>query len=133
MVIRVHNNGEVSFDIYLQGFSDQASDRREQVLQVLAPLLDASHERILTRDGSAAIFGLEGAAVDGVMFNHVEGDAAWQVIYETAVAAKWVIMPIESAICIVHEDQRSSIPDEIAESGIMLVSSGSELMQASTS
>jgi len=123
----------MSFDVYLQDFADKPADRSASVgRRVLAPLLDAGAENILTADGSAAVYGASDAPLEGLMFNHIEGDRAWDVIFDAAVVGDWVIMPVGAPLCIVREEQRNSVPDELEDEGIVLVRSGSELRDAAT-
>jgi hypothetical protein len=117
----------MSFDIFLQDFSDDASDRSQEVFGVLRPFLDPAGLNVITADGSAAVYGLDSVPLTGLMLNRVAGDDAWRVIYEAAVAADWVVMPVGRKICIVREAQRSSVPEGAAEEGIALVQSGTEL------
>lgn len=122
----------MSFDIFLQDFADDPSDRRDDVTRILGPLLDSDEHNLTTGDGSAAVYGLDESPMNGLMFNRVDGDEAWQVIFATAVAADWVVMPVGGPICIVSEDQRSSVPEELADADIVLVNSGVELRAAAT-
>lgn len=123
----------MSFDVYLQDFSDVRADRSESVGQrVLAPLLDARGENVVTADGSAAVYGAGDAPLDGLMFNHIEGDLAWDVIFDAAVAGGWAIMPIGGPVCIVTEEQADSVPEEFKADGLVLVRTGTELRTAAT-
>jgi hypothetical protein len=123
----------MSFDIYLQDFSDAPADRSESVGQrVLAPLLDADGENVVTADGSVAVYGASEVPLDGLMFNHIEGDLAWDVIFDAAVAGSWVIMPVGGPLCIVSEEHADSVPEELKDDGLVLVHSGKELRDAAT-
>jgi hypothetical protein len=123
----------VSFDIYLQDFSDAPADRSETVGQrLLAPLLDARGENLVTADGSAAVYGASEVPLDGLMFNHIEGELAWNVIFDAAVAGDWVIMSAGGPLCIVTERQADSVPEELEDDGVVLVRSGRELREAVT-
>ena len=123
----------MSFDIYLQDFSDVPADRTELVrVRVLAPLLDETGENVVTADGGAVVYGANEAPLQGLMFNHIEGDLAWDTIYDAAVAGEWVIMPVDGPLSIVAERQANSIPEELRELGVILVRSGRELRDAAT-
>ncbi len=122
----------VSWDIFLQDFADPPLDKRETVERVLGPYLDAARERVTTADGDAAVYGLDDDVVNGLMFNHVSGDAAWDLLYELAVAADWVIMPTGGPICIVTEEQRATLHDDLDGEPVVLVHSGTVLMAAAT-
>jgi hypothetical protein len=128
----VVENASVSFDIFLQDFADEPSDRRDEVMRILGPLLDSDMSNLTTGDGSAAVYGFESSEVNGLMLNHVAGDEAWQVIFDTAVAADWVVMPVGGPVCIVSEDQRSSVPEDLEDGAIVLIRSGDELRAAAT-
>jgi len=122
------DDDSMSFDVYLQDFSDAPVDRSESVGQrVLAPLLDAGGENIVTADGSAAVYGASEVPLDGLMFNHIEGDLAWDVIFDVAVAGSWVIMPVGAPLCIVSDEHADSVPEELKDDGLVLVRSGKEL------
>ena len=120
----------MSTDIFLQDFADPAPDRSGELDAALRPLLDDSLQNLITGDGWAAVYGLDSGPVTGVMFNDIVGHDAWQVIYDTAVAADWIVMPVSSAVCIVSEAQRSTIPADAAEAGVLLIASGAELKAA---
>jgi hypothetical protein len=129
----VVENATVSFDIFLQDFADDPSDRRDEVMRILGPLLDSDEHNLTTGDGSAGVYGLDESPMNGLMFNHVDGDEAWQVIFDTAAAADWVVMPVGGPVCIVSETQRPSVPDDLTDAAIVLVHSGDELRAAATS
>lgn len=123
----------MSFDVFLQDFSDVHADRSQSVGQrVLGPLLDARSEKVVTADGSAAVYGASDVPLDGLMFNHIEGDLAWNVIFDAAVAGDWAIMPIGGPVCIVTEEQADTVPEELKADGIVLVRTGTELRVAAT-
>ncbi|MGN6759770.1 MAG: hypothetical protein ACTHJI_00370 [Leifsonia sp.] len=123
----------MSFDVYLQDFLTDPADRTESVgRRVLAPLLDARRENVVTADGSAAVYGASDVPLDGLMFNHIDGDLAWNVIYDAAVAGDWVIMPIGGPVCIVREEQADTVPEDLKADGLVLVGTGTELRVAAT-
>ncbi|MCD2441836.1 hypothetical protein LQ757_06035, partial [Agromyces sp. SYSU K20354] len=122
----------MSFDVFLQDFSDTPADRSESVGRVLRPLFDADGWNVVTADGSAAVFGASDVPLDGLMFNHIAGELAWDVIFDAAVAGDWVIMPVGGPVCIVTEQQADSIPEELQDVGLVLVRSGKDLRHAAT-
>ena len=127
------DDDSVSFDVYLQDFSDAPADRSASVgTSLLAPMLDATGENVVTADGGAAVYGADEVPLYGLMFNHVEGDLVWDVIYAAAVAGDWVVMPVDGPLSIVDERQVDYIPDELRELGVTLVRSGRELRVAAT-
>ncbi|MGH3704123.1 MAG: hypothetical protein ACRDT9_05790 [Agromyces sp.] len=123
----------MSFDVYLQDFSDAPADRSESVGQrILAPLLDTAGENIVTADGSAAVYGAGEVPLDALMFNHIAGESAWNVIFDAAVAGGWVIMPLGGPLCIVTEEHADLVPQELQGEGLVIVRSGKELLAAAT-
>lgn len=123
----------MSFDIYLQDFSDTPADRSETVGQrILAPVLDPDGENIVTADGSAAVYGAREVPLHGLMFNHIAGELAWDVIFAAAAAGDWVVMPVGGPLCIARQELADSVPDELKDEGIVLVRSGKELREAAT-
>lgn len=123
----------MSFDLYLQGFSDAHADRSESVGRILDPLLDAQRHNVLTKDGSAAVHGAEENPLTGLMFTHVVGDLAWDVIFEVAVAGHWVVMPVGGPICLVRPELADSVPADLQDLAVVVVHSGLELRAAATS
>ncbi|MES1170062.1 MAG: hypothetical protein ABUL47_05170 [Leifsonia sp.] len=114
----------MSFDIFLQDFSAESADRSREILPLLAPLLDGGE--IITTDGSAYVYGIEDPPITGLMFTHVVGDAAWDVIFEAALTANWIVL-VDGKVLIVNDGQRGTIPEDLAEAPTMLVRSGTEL------
>jgi hypothetical protein len=128
----VHND-IVSFDVYLQDFSDEQPDRSESVgRRIIGPLLDARGHNVITADGSAAVYGAGDVPLNGLMFNHIDGELAWDVIFEAAVEGEWVIMPIGGPVCIVREEDADTVPEELRAVGLVVVRSGAELRRAAT-
>jgi len=124
---------KVSFDVYLQDFLTVPADRSESVGQrVLAPSLDARGENVVTADGSAAVYGASHVPLDGLMFNHIDGDLAWDVIFDAAVAGDWVILPIGGPVCTIREGQADTVPEELKADGLVPVRTGTELRNAAT-
>jgi hypothetical protein len=124
----------LSFDVFLQGFDDNPDDRTRVVREIVDTLLDPKGERITTSDGSADVYGLESVPLNGLMFNHIAGEVAWDVIYAVGRAAGWAIFATDhSPCCIPDESLRSAIPEGLADQGVVFVASGRELREAVTS
>lgn len=124
----------MSFDIFLQAFRDgeAAPGDGAAALAILDPLVvernGASFAVIRTADGTADVYGL--ATPDrGFLFNHVEGRAAWDVIYAVAHAARFVVMPVGCDTLLVDAAQRDELPDELHDD-VRVISSGAELLAA---
>jgi hypothetical protein len=122
----------VSFDVYLQDFSDEQTDRGDEVHGVLDRLLDQSGSRIVTHDGDAEVYGIDDDPLNGLMFSNVDGDSAWDVIYAVADAANWVVMPVGCPICVLSEDFIETIPEELLEPGVVIVESGEDILRVVT-
>ena len=121
----------MSFEVFLQDFSDAPADRSMTVGQrVLAPLLDAKSASVVTTDGSAEVYGADEVPLHSLMLNQIDGDLAWDVIFDAAVAGDWVVLPVGRPVCIVDSAQADSIPDELRDLGHVLVRSGSDLRAA---
>lgn len=119
----------MSFDVYLQAFGGEQTDHSSRVLTVIDGLLDDGRMAIVTSDGSADVYGLDERPVVGLMFNHIVGLRAWDVIVEVARAAGFAILPVGAPTCIVDPDQERALPDDLAAEGVVLVSSGTELLR----
>ena len=118
----------MSFDVYLQDFADEPADRASSVREgVLAPLLDAAGQNIITSDGSAAVYFETEGPLRSVMFNHIDGDAAWDVIYEVPVAGEWAIIPVGCPVCVVTDRMIDTVPAELRADGVVRVRSGAEV------
>ncbi|WP_092555718.1 hypothetical protein [Herbiconiux ginsengi] len=96
----------------------------------LAPLLDAQQANILTDDGSAAVFGVNDVPLESLMFNHIHGDQAWDAIYRVAATGEWAVLPVGGPVCVPSQRLLESIPLELAEAGLVVVTSGAELRAA---
>jgi len=123
----------MSLDLFLQDFSDTPRDRRALVEATLAPLLDARRENIITDDGSAAIFGASDVPLEGLMFNHIDGALAWEAIFRVAAAGDWAVLPVGGAVCVPSPHLVGTIPIELADEGVVVVTSDAELRSAITS
>lgn len=97
---------------------------------MLAPLLDTHRASVVTADGSADVYGATEVPLHSLMFNHIDGDLAWDLIFDAAVAGDWVVLPVDAPVCIIDDAQAAFIPDELRELGQVLVRSGSELRAA---
>ncbi|PJJ73367.1 hypothetical protein CLV46_2954 [Diaminobutyricimonas aerilata] len=129
---RMHQDGAVSMDIFLQDFADAPADKSEAVQRVLGPYFDESRGAIITADGDAEVYGADDTPVNGLMFTHVTGEVAWDLMYEVAVAADWVIMPVGGPVCIVSEEQRATIREDLEDVAVVLVHSGTVLLAVAT-
>ena len=129
------NIGNVSFDVFLQGFCDGESSNTgsAEALAVLEPMVSNRSEgflQITTTDGAADCYGADRGSIS-MMFNHVEGRAAWDVIHHVASAAGWVVMPVGCGTLLTDAAQRGHLPDGVPDP-ILLVRSGADILAAIT-
>jgi hypothetical protein len=96
-------------------------------------LLDACRENVVTADGAAAAYGASDVPLDGLMFNHVAGELAWDVIFDAAVAGDWMILPVGGPVCTVRDEQADTVPEELKADGLVLVRTGTELRNTTVS
>jgi hypothetical protein len=61
------------------------------------------------------------------MFSHIEGELAWNAIYLLAAAGEWAVIPVEGPVCVPSQHLVGSIPLELEERGVVVVSSGADL------
>ena len=92
----VEEDWSVSFDIFLQRFrhGEPAAADSSAVLDTLKPYAAHDDKMLVTADGDAAIYGLDDPGAGHLMINHAGGRVIWDVIYELALAAGFVIMPV---------------------------------------
>jgi len=119
----------VSFDIFLQDFAETPEDRSSEVLQVLSPLMQESGQQITTSDGEADVYGASDLPLTGLMFTHIAGEAAWDVIFQVALAAGWVVMPVGFPVLVPEARLVDSIPAELRDMGIDVVGSGADILR----
>lgn len=123
----------MSFDIFLQAFRDGQASHHDPaaVRRMLTPFLSAppsdSFARVVTADGEADVHGIGDPS--GLMFNHVEGERAWQLIYEVAREAGLVIMPVGCATLICSAAGKGDLPEEL-RADVRVVHSGADLLRA---
>jgi hypothetical protein len=123
----------VSFDIFLQAFEGGAAGRAsdQPVLDVLEPLIadrEGGWARIATADGEADVHGLDDPG-SGLMINHASGRAVWDLMFELARAAGFVVMPVGCGTCVVSEAARAELPEGVPEP-VVTVRSGADLLRA---
>jgi hypothetical protein len=68
--------------------------------------------------------------LNNLVLNGVEGDRAWDVVFDVAGAARWVIMPIGCPVLVVDEAMIASIPVELLDDRPVLVRSGADVKRA---
>jgi len=108
---------DVSFDVFLQGFENgEAGDfGAEEAVATLSPHItdrEGDSAKVTTADGSADVYG-PSTGRNSMMFNHIDGREAWDVIYEVALAANWVVMPVGCGTLLTDEAQRGHLPDGV--------------------
>lgn len=128
----------MTFDIFVQPLA-RAAAPTSQDPAVRSMLLDFAETyepesrfaHLGFPDGHADVFGVPppDTAFEGLMFNHVAGLEACELIVRVARATDSVIMPAGCPLCLVDPVQRGSLPDAPAllEAGIVIVTSGAHL------
>lgn len=133
---RAGENGSVSFDIYVQAFHNgDAADRPGEPIRRLllehADTHDESHSFVqVSYEGAAAdVYGLpeQGAALTGLMFNHV-GVAAFDLLVTVAQEADSVVLPVGCPVCVTSESQIPHLPEQLREGGVHVVRNGRDLL-----
>jgi hypothetical protein len=124
------DDGAVSFEIFLQGFSggQMATGHPDEALRVLAPYIVEppihGYVELQTMDGGADVYGVGG---DSLMVNHASGEHIWDLLVAAAAAADWVVMPVGCPTCVTSEEQVNHLPEELRHA-IAVVSSGEGLL-----
>lgn len=83
---------------------------------------------LTTSDGGADVYGAPSAG-DWLMVNHVEGVAAWQIMWELAGAGPYAVMPTGCPTFVASVNNVVTVPDEAA-APVIVVASGEELRRA---
>ncbi|AYY11688.1 hypothetical protein EF847_02045 [Actinobacteria bacterium YIM 96077] len=121
----------MNFDIFLQRFTggDVAPTGRVATVTVLERYLAdppaGGYTEIITRDGRADVYGLDG---DGLMINHAEGRDVFELMFQVSKAAGYVIMPVGSPTCVLDESMIPHLP-EVLRHDAVVVSSGDDLLR----
>jgi hypothetical protein len=96
-----------------------------QMREVLASHIrdeDGTFIRVRAGDGGADIYLRDG----GMMANHVEGRAAWDLLVHGARAANWVIIAVGCPTCLTRPGQMEELPDALREA-VVVIETGSDL------
>ena len=107
---------------------DAAHGDGAAALEVLEPLIaerDGRFARLVTSDGGADLYGIDGPS-SGLMMNHASGDAIWQLVVEVAVAAGCFIVPVGCPVAVVAGTDQAQLPPEL-RSDAVAVESGTDL------
>jgi hypothetical protein len=124
----------MSFDIFLQGFDagnaapvDKTATRA--VLAVLDPLVihrASQWVRIATSDGEADVYGIDDPS-SGLMFSHASGRHVWDVMFDVALAAGFVVIPGGCGTGVTDEATIAELPKGVPEP-IVIIRSGADLL-----
>jgi hypothetical protein len=122
----------VSFDIFLQAFSDGDAtsadgDAAPRMLDGWLEDRDGSYARIVTGDGGANVFGVDDFG-DGLMINHASGRAVWDVMFDLAHAGGYAVMPIGCPACVISSLHVVGLPDGLREDAVV-IESGEDLLR----
>jgi hypothetical protein len=126
----------VSFDIFLQAFESGEAVPANGIaaMSVLEPHIRSRDDdwcRITLADGEADVFGVADPS-SGLMFNHIGGALAWDVIVEVARHGRFVIMPVGCSTCVLSKDDIGDVPAGL-DDGAIVIGSGADLIQVVTS
>lgn len=121
----------MSFDIFLQGFSDGAARELDgrKLRKLMEPRLRneaGGNAELHFADGTADVYGLDEGAL---MFNHVGGEEAWDFLVKLARATNAAILPVGCPACVTDEGLLGELPDVLQEDACV-VRSGAELRAA---
>lgn len=127
----------MSFEVFLQGFEPCADGRRaaEPVLRILEPLVSDRGDgwcTITTADReTTTVYGIDRAG-SGLMFSRPSGSDVWDVMFDIARAARFVVMPLGCGTCLADDSIRASLPEDIPQP-VTLVRSGADILRIVTS
>ena len=99
------------------------------VLDTLEPYAAQDHTMLVTTDGGAAIYGLGDPGAGHLMINHAGGLVIWDVIYEVARAAGFVIMPVSCGTLVPGAELIPHLPPDLPEP-VLQVGSGKDVLAA---
>ncbi len=121
----------MSVDVFLQGFAEGGAGHggADEASSVLSPHIserDGDWARITTTDGYADVY-LPTPDRASAMFNSISGAEVWDVIFDVALAARWVVMPVGRGTLLTDQAQRDDLPDGVPEP-ITVIRSGAELL-----
>jgi hypothetical protein len=63
------------------------------------------------------------------MFTHAAGRHIWDLVYEIARAANWVIIPVGCPTCVPAAEMVAHVPDELCADALV-VNSGEDVLHA---
>lgn len=124
----------MSFGILLQSFAhgQAAAGHPDGAFRALEPYLDGSpadgFAHLATPDGDADVFGIGST---GLMINGDSGEFIWQLLVDVAVAGDYAIMPVGRPVCLVREDMKDDLPEEMRADAVV-VRSGADVMNLVT-
>ena len=76
----------------------------------------------------ADVYGLGSG---GLLVNHAAGDSIWQILLDVSVAGNFAIMLVGCPVCIVAEDMRDELPEDLRPEAV-LVRTGTDILQLVT-
>lgn len=118
----------MSFDVFFQGFrAGEPSGRGgNQMRHVLTPHVIEEHDsflRLRIGDGEADVYLRD----DGMMANHISGQAPWHLLLSGAQSANWVIMPMDCPTCLTRPGQQEELPEALHDD-VVFVETAAELL-----
>ncbi|MEO1058110.1 MAG: hypothetical protein AAFY28_14460 [Actinomycetota bacterium] len=123
----------MSLDVFVQGFRRGESARGDghEVRKALERFISDSGgtwARVTTGDGDAEVYGMDDLD-SGLMFTNLSGRAVWDVVFETARAGGFVVMPVGCPVGVPDERHLEHLPTSLVDrAGVVVVSSGTDLL-----
>lgn len=122
----------MSFDIFFQRFEAGEPTEGEDgpVRLVLEPHItgrDASWARIVTADGEADVYGMDGLGSD-LMVSHASGRAVWDLMFELAVVGRFAVILPGCGTCITDASHASDLHPDVPDP-VTVVGSGADLLR----
>jgi len=117
----------VSFDVFVQRFEngesvplDHAAVRNALAEASSAPLPapDGGHLKLKTDDGGADLYGLRPGSM-ALMFNHISGFSAWNVIWNIAHTTSAVLLPVGAPTIATSAETLDQLPTELKQAAIV--------------
>jgi hypothetical protein len=119
----------VSFDIFFQRFDETNADPAA-VMAVLEPFVVEAEDRfhfvrVRLADGEADVYLSDPSS--GLMINRASGRAVWDLMYDLAVAGRFVVLPVGCGTCVPDAAMVDELPD-YAPPPVTVIASGAELL-----
>jgi hypothetical protein len=124
----------VSFDIFQRFVAGEPAQADPgAVLGLLEPLVSRGQPQdgyieVATSDGTADVYGTNDPG-SSLMVNHASGREIWNLLFELATVAGFVVMPVGCGTCITETTDVADLPDGLPEP-VTVIHSGADLLAA---